>query len=569
VDAHYDYIIKSGLIFDGKRNPRFKADIGIKNGVISKIGYLDGCNAERILNADGLNVAPGFIDLHTHYDSQIFWDSYCSSSGWHGVTTVFIGNCGFGFAPCRQSDRERAMLTMSRVEAVPLASMKAGLPWDWVSFPEFIGSIRRTKKSVNVAINVPLNPLMIWVMGLERAKAGVLPTDKEHQEMRSIVNEAMDAGAVGVSAQRFGVYSNQRDYDGTPMASDLMHDETMMAIADTLRARDSGMIQYTYSDHGPLTSDLEQRVAANERARLHIEDVSLRSGRPILFFPGEVNGAMEWTISCRDRGLRIYPQRYTALIRDLYATLNIIDTASMFDHFYSWSQATVGTVQEIKEKMSSPDVRKRICAELHHNHPAEWVYLHSSTPNAARYSGMKLRDISGSSNTEECIDTFCDIAISDDLSTDWWVPYYTSANLAAYKSIVGDQYWIPGVSDGGAHTKYLNAGNFGTLFLITYVREHGWISLEDAHYRLSGLPAHVANLASGRGTIALGAPADIVIYDYKTLSISPQEKMLDYPGNEWRVADRGIGYRWVLVNGKIAIENDRETGVSAGQVVES
>src|ERR1700691_2137956 len=207
----FDALIKGGTVFDGRRNPRFKGDIGIKNGCIAQIGQLDAADAERVLDAEGLNVAPGFIDLHTHYDSQLFWDPCCSSSGWHGVTTVVVGNCGFGFAPCHTEERQRSMLTMTRNEAVPLAAMQQGMPWDWVTFPEFIDSVKRTKKSINIAICVPLNPLMVWAMGLERAKSGVLPSDAEHAEMAKLLDEAMDAGACGVTTQRQGLGSLQRD----------------------------------------------------------------------------------------------------------------------------------------------------------------------------------------------------------------------------------------------------------------------------------------------------------------------------------------------------------------------
>src|SRR5262249_26511647 len=154
---------------------------------------------------------------------------YCSISGWHGVTSVVIGNCGFGFAPVAPSHREGAMLSMTRNEAVPLECMQQGMPWDWVTFPEFLGSVERTPKSVNVAALMPLTPLMIWTMGLERAKAGELPTTDEHAEMQRLLHEAMDAGARGFSAQRMGPKSIQRDYDGTPMVTDIMHDETMLA----------------------------------------------------------------------------------------------------------------------------------------------------------------------------------------------------------------------------------------------------------------------------------------------------------------------------------------------------
>ena len=133
--ATYDVILRGGMIVDGTRLPRYRADIGIKNGHIAKIGRLPAHEATKTIDATGLIVAPGFVDLHTHYDAQVYWDPYCSISGWHGVTSAVIGNCGFGFAPVRPDERDRSMLTMTRVEAIPYASMKAGMPWDWLNFP--------------------------------------------------------------------------------------------------------------------------------------------------------------------------------------------------------------------------------------------------------------------------------------------------------------------------------------------------------------------------------------------------------------------------------------------------
>ena len=155
-------------------------------------------------------MAPGFVDLHTHYDAQLFWDPYCSISSWHGVTSLVIGNCGFGFAPVKPDFRDRAMLTMTRTEAIPYVSMKAGLPWDWVTYPEFLDSIDRRPKGVNLLPFVPMAPVMVWVMGLEAAKSGRMPTEAETAEMKRIVHEAMDHGACGWSAQRFGQNSVRR-----------------------------------------------------------------------------------------------------------------------------------------------------------------------------------------------------------------------------------------------------------------------------------------------------------------------------------------------------------------------
>jgi N-acyl-D-amino-acid deacylase len=222
----FDVVIKDGMIIDGARNPRYRGDVAISNGVVAKIGRVNPNDARRVLDARGLIVAPGFVDLHTHYDAQIFWDPYLTTSGWHGVTSVVIGNCGFGFAPMAPEMRERAMLSMTRVEAIPLATMKAALPWDWVSYPEFLDSIDRMPKALNILPYIPVNPLLIWVLGLEDAKAGRKPTDAEHAAMVLLLNEAMDAGACGWSAQSLGQPGKpgrdsaggpQGDFDGTSM----------------------------------------------------------------------------------------------------------------------------------------------------------------------------------------------------------------------------------------------------------------------------------------------------------------------------------------------------------------
>ena len=178
----FDIVLKDGIVVDGTQSQRYRADVGIARGRIARIGRLRGSDATRVLDASGQIVAPGFIDLHTHYDAQLFWDPYLTLSGWHGVTSVVIGNCGFGFAPMRPELRERAMLTMTRVEAIPLESMRRGLPWDWVTYPEFLDSVDRAAKAVNVLPYVPVAPLLVWVLGFDRAKAG------ERRPRRSIAS---------------------------------------------------------------------------------------------------------------------------------------------------------------------------------------------------------------------------------------------------------------------------------------------------------------------------------------------------------------------------------------------
>ena len=230
----YDVVIKDGLIFDGTGAPRLRGDVAITGGRISAIGRVDATDAARVIDARGMHVAPGFIDLHTHYDAQIFWDPYCTLSGWHGVTSIAIGNCGFGFAPVEPDEREYAMKSMTRVEAIPYESMKQGMPWDWVSFPQYLDSIERTAKAVNILPYVPVGPMLVKVLGLQDSKSGRMPTDDEHALLAKLLHEAMDAGGCGWSAQRLpptGPAALQRDWDGTPMPTDMMNDATCLVLA--------------------------------------------------------------------------------------------------------------------------------------------------------------------------------------------------------------------------------------------------------------------------------------------------------------------------------------------------
>ncbi len=220
--SKFDVVIKGGTVIDGLRTPRYKADVGIAGGRVVAIGRVDASEGREVVDASRKVVAPGFVDLHTHYDSQVFWDPWCTMSSWHGVTSVVIGNCGFGFAPCRPEDRERAMLTVSRNEAVPLKTMRVGMPWDWVTYPEFLESVDRTPKGVNVMSFVPLAPLYAYVAGVDNAKAYRV-TDEQLDDMCRLLIEGMEAGGCGFSAQVSGEVGNvQLDFDGTPMVTDCM-----------------------------------------------------------------------------------------------------------------------------------------------------------------------------------------------------------------------------------------------------------------------------------------------------------------------------------------------------------
>ena len=358
--ADFDIIIKGGTIVDGTRTPRYVSDLGIKDGKIAQIGGLKGKSAERMLDAAGRIVAPGFVDLHTHYDAQIFWDPYCTLSGWHGVTSVALGNCGFGFAPSRVEDRDRAMLSMTRNEAIPYGAMKAGMPWNWVTFPDFIESLTRTPKGVNCLTYVPLTPLYAWVMGWEEAKKR-RPTEAELEEMCRLIHEAMDAGACGWSAQVLGENSIQRDYDGTPMITDLLSEHEVLTFAKVLADRDEGFIELAYRQTGE-----EGRPLAPE-AREFFEKVAAAAKRPILYqavtpnsvHPEQHRERIRWLESCAERGLRVYGQGAT---RRGGFELTFADW-NLFDDTEAWREVTLGAKDERKAKMQDPEMRRRLKAE--------------------------------------------------------------------------------------------------------------------------------------------------------------------------------------------------------------
>ena len=568
----YDVIFKGGTIVDGTRTPRYKSDLAINDGKVAKIGGLRGASATQVLDASGLIVAPGFVDLHTHYDAQIQWDPYCSVSSWHGVTTVLIGNCGFGFAPCRPEDRERAMLMLTRNEAIPYDAMKEGMLWDWETLPEFLDSLDRMPKGINVFTYVPLTPLYVWVMGIEAARSR-RPTEAELKEMCRLMNEGMDAGACGWSAQVLGRYSDQRDFDGAPMITDLMTKEEMLTFARVLGERDEGYMQLTY-----LESDESGRFDRLKTAGF-FEELAAVSGRPIIFqtvvpntkFPEIYRGLLKWMQDCTTKGLRVYGQGATLQFAESEFTL---EEWNLFDNSEAWREATVGTVPERKQKMQDPDIRAKMRAEwdsgLKPGQPgvigdssvAGLVIAETSTREYARYSGLTVQDVADDQG-KHVVDAILDMVVAEDLQTEF-IALPDRNNPQNTADVVNSPHVVPGTSDGGAHVKFSTGGRFPTETLTWLVRDEKVVTLEEAHYKLSYLPAFISG-ATDRGFIREGAAADIVAYDLEGLKLLPTEILHDLPGNEWRRVRRAEGYRWIMLNGQVTFEDGKPTGALSGK----
>jgi N-acyl-D-aspartate/D-glutamate deacylase len=571
--AAFDTIIRGGTIVDGTRVPRYKADIGITDGKIAKIGRLASHDATKVIDAGGLIVAPGFIDLHTHYDAQVHWDPYCSIGGWHGVTSVTIGNCGFGFAPVHGKDFERALLSLSRNEAIPLEPMKVSMKPDWETFPEWMDHLDRLPLGINLSQLVPITPLVAYAMGGFAEAKKRLPSKKEVQTAVQLFHEAMRAGAVGWGAQRLfpeSTASVQRDYDGTPMISDVLSDEFYLTMAEALGEYEIGFIELTQSS---ATAD-DEGIGMVRDMNFNTQ-LAEQSGHSVIYNAlvaheqtvEPLRAQLRWLDDMVEKGIPVYGQ--AATVRAPF-TINFKDW-NLFDDNETWRAATLGTVEEKRTKLANPDMRKAMRAEYDAGTPTrDFIFgeLHKFVATKIKnpelrekYLNLSVEEIAKRDN-KHVIDAILDISVADNLETEWLGPV-VNGNAQIHKEMMSSPVAIPGASDGGAHIKFLTLGVYPTDMLTWLVRDTHALSLEEAHFRLSALPAWAAQFKD-RGTLREGLAADIVIYDLPNLKLLPIEVAHDLPAGEWRRIQKAEGYRHILVNGVETFQDGKCTGATPG-----
>ena len=454
------------------------------------------------------------------------------------------------------------MKSMTRVEAIPYDSMRLGMPWDWVTFPEYLDSLDRTPKAINVLPYVPAGPMLVAVLGLADAKAGRMPTDDEHAQLAKMLHESMDAGGCGWSAQRLpptGPAAVQRDWDGTPMPTDMMNDETCLVFARALAERNQGVQQVTIT-----TDDVRHDLA-------HLEEIAETSGRPLLFNvvqafeaqPHVHRRAIEWLERCRERGIRCTARGSRP---DAGFTFTFEDW-NLYDDSEAWMEATTGSFEERLHKLADPDRRQGLKDNPPYvaTAPLETVtVLSPRTPQTEPYREMSVQQVAEATGKHP-VDAMLDIAVADRLATLFFTaPPQGDSGLL--KEIVQYPHMLFGVSDGGAHTKFLTAGRYPTETLAEQVRDNQWITYEEAHRRLSALPAQLAGFQD-RGLLRSGGPADVVVYDPENLSVGPNEVVEDLPGGEWRRIQRASGYKAVVVNGVQTIDDDTQTNNHSGRLL--
>ena len=572
--ADYDLLIKNGTIVDGLRMPAFKGDIGVRKGKIAAMGNVQG-TATRVIDATGLIVAPGFMDIHTHYDAALSgWDPYATLSGWHGVTTVAIGNCGFGFAPVRPADRERAMLRMERTETIPLSMMQASMRWDWVTFPEFLDSLDRHGLGVNAASLVPYSPLRAWVMGNEAARdPNYKVTTDQIAQMKHILREALNAGGFGFS----GTFSMaNRDYDGGYLPTQVASREEFLEMATVLRDYNRGSIEWTMG-----------RALQGLKLDFLLE-LAKTSGRPVNWnaIAYDPTNPTQWRRQL-DWNEKAYREAVVLPV-DICLPIEFeltLETMGLFDQLPAWNEATIGTLEERKAKLADPARRPRLRADMER---ARLTGQRQDDGEAGQISmfrwnetfidkvrleknkvlqGKTVAELAQEQNKHP-VDAMLDLAVEEDLKTDFSMPSFANSDEEVLATIIKHPLCLIGASDGGAHTKFLTTGRYPTHFLAHWIRDKQLMSLEEAHWRLSTMLGWAIGIRD-RGWLREGMPADIVIYDLQKLNVLPMETVYDLPDNDWRRVQKADGYHFTIINGVITFEGQRCTGTLPGKMLRS
>ena len=603
----FDKIIRNGTIIDGTGGmPAYRGDIAIKNGKIAMIsGKIHG-SAKEELDATGCIVAPGAIDLHNHYDLQLNWDPYATMSGWHGVTSVAIGQCGFGFAPCKPEDREGAMRLLTRIEAIPLRTMELGLTWDWETFPQWMDALAKKPLGVNVGALVPFNPLRLYVMGLNESRERVNATEKETKQMQAIVHEAMEAGAFGWSSMK--TLLNRPD-DGRFIPSQVASNEEYLALAQTMASFGIGSIGWTRGQaerplppgeadlmggadmEAPATglqfNPVEGDVRGEGRDNFLIE-MTKASGRPFNYGgvdysevePERYKEQLAYLERAHKEGANMFAQASGVQIAPVFELAEY----NGFDALPGWIDPFIGTPEERIAKLNTPGVRDRMRQDV-----GEWEWVREGggeAATAADWSKMRILEVRKDSNLQyegmniaelaeatgkHPMDAMLDLALDEDLLTEFSTDPTTGTNPEAMKEILNHPYTHPCISDGGAHVRYLTVGVWPVNFLALWARDHGIMSLEKAHYKISGLPAFIAGFTD-RGILKEGFAADIIVYDLDKLGLQYDSPVYDtdFPGGERRLIQKAKGIRYTMVNGDVTFtEGTVSTDATPGKFLRS
>jgi N-acyl-D-amino-acid deacylase len=551
----YDLLVRRGRVVDGSGLPSYIADVGVKDGKIAEVGKLRG-TAAKTIDADGLAVAPGFIDHHTHLDAQMLWDPYGTCEPQHGITTVVMGNCGLTLAPVKNGDEDALVKSFVRVEAIPRFALEKGVQWKWHSYGEYLDNFEG-KIGINIGGLVGHIAVRHNVMGeeaVERKASG-----KEVQQMRALVLEAMEGGALGISTNR-----NERHMreDGKPVASRLAEDEELFALCDVLAERNAGVIETILGrnkiEHFEFYYDLARRT---QRPVLW-QSLQHRWVEPNLW--REQLDAVEPIFRA---GYRAYGLSHTVpLVRHFE-----LKNCQVFDEFPTWKNIMFLPEAVRKQAFADAETRKKLRADLADPRPTNfhrrWDIVRVEKvikPENQKYAGKSVAEVAAMRH-QDPLDAFLDLSLEEDLGTVFWNAN-NGGDANAMGEILRSPYVLVGTSDAGAHVQFGADFGYGTTLLGLWVRERQVMFLEQAIHKLTFHVASIFGLA-GRGLLRPGYAADLAIFNPNTVNSHEPEWANDYPAESKRLVQRSDGMHYTIVNGKVIHQDGRMSGELPGQVI--
>jgi N-acyl-D-aspartate/D-glutamate deacylase len=553
--AAHDLIIRGGTVLDGTGGPARTADVAVSDGIVTEVGRVDGRATEE-LDADGLLVTPGLVDIHVHYDGQATWDTRLIPSAWHGVTTVVAGNCGVGFAPVRPADHDRLIELMEGVEDIPGAALHEGLPWTWQSFPEFLDALDGRPYDVDLATHVPHGALRLNVMG-ERGAQREMATPEDIEAMASLARQAVEAGAIGFSTSRT---RNHRSSNGELTPTLTADADELLGIARAVGATGTGVLQ--------VVSDFDDVDAEFGLFRSMAE----ASGRPLSFSLAGVDPAkyprqLELLDEANEAGIRMRGQaaaRAIGILVGLQCTVNPLAGNPV------WQEIGALSVAEQARAMGEPSFKERFLAAA--QKPlggADRMFELGDPPD---YEPDPSTSIAARSAREgrSALDLAYDLFAQDEGRTFLYVPIinWFDGTLDGVGEMLAHRHTVPGLSDGGAHVGTICDASFPTTFLAYWGRDrdHGRMDLAYLVRQHTKDTAETVGLLD-RGVLAPGYRADVNLIDYEALRVRRPEMRHDLPAGGKRLLQRADGYHTTIVKGQVTYLGGEPTDALPGRLL--
>ena len=547
----YDLKITGGSIIDGTGKPRYLGDVGVSGGKVVALGAAPE-EARETIDAHGRVVAPGFVDIHTHYDAQVLWDRMLTISPWHGVTTVVMGNCGFGVAPTRPHHRDLIVRTLEKVEGMSVAALEAGMGEDWgfETFPEYLDAIEKRGTGINVGAMIGHTPLRLYVMGEDATERGA--TREEISRMRAIVGEALEAGAVGFATSKSPTHVG---YKGKPVPSRVAEFEEIRALAGALGETGKGVMQATIGK-GLL---FDEFALLSRENRTNVSWTALLAGRLRRGIGHEEQLAR--SLELRRQGYNVFPQvtprplnfEYQLKEPFIFESMSLFRPISAAD-FTGKKQiyGDAGFRRAFRQKMDeAPD---DIVKGFRHTIIAECA----ADPALEERSLIEVAEERG----VHPIDLLLDVSLATELEARFRMPVANHDEEQVAELLLNPEM-VMGLSDAGAHASQLCDACQGTYLLARWVREKRALSLEQAIRMLTSRPAEVFGIAD-RGRLAEGWPADIVVFDPETVGASALRRVWDLPGGANRLVADASGIDAVIVNGTVVRRGGEDALDAAG-----